>query len=184
MARAKKPATTGDMIRSLLVILVPLVIITYLFTRLPQNHPVKAVDWRPVLTTARQQAPFPVLAPVNLPGDWRATRVTWVKEGQPYTNGQPSPRNYWQLAFLTPDDVFIGLSQGDLRPKDMIKDDTRAGTPDGNSVINAQTWQRLVSPDGRTHSLVMSEPKVTSVITGDLPYQALESYATTLSTSG
>jgi hypothetical protein len=171
------------MIRSLLVILVPLVIISVLFTRLPQDHPVKEVDWRPVLTTARAQAPYPVLAPTNLPTGWRALSVTWVKLGDPYLNGQPSPRNYWQLGYLTPDNVQVGLSQGDLQVDDMVRADTRAGIPDGESSVNGATWRRVISPDGRTHSLVLAQPKVTSVISSDLPYEALESYAGTLSTS-
>lgn len=184
MARAKKPATTGDLIRSLAVILVPLVVVTYLFTRVPQDHPVKVVDWRPVLSTARAQAPFPVLAPVNLPSSWRATRVSWVKEGKPYLNGGPSPRNFWELGFLTPDNVFLGLSQGDRQVDDMIKQETRAGVADGESVLEGQTWRRVVSPDGVTRSLVWSQPKVTTVVSGDLPYEALDSYVTTLSASG
>jgi hypothetical protein len=184
VARPKKPATPGDMIRSLLVILVPLVIITVLFTNLPRDHPVKEVDWRPVLTTARTEAPYPVLAPVNLPEGWRPTRVNWVKQGNPGLNGQPSPRNYWQLGFLTPDEVYIALSQGDQQVDDMVKDDTRAGVADGESAVNGSTWRRVVSPDGRTRSLVLTQPQVTSVVSSDLPYEALDSYAATLSSSG
>ncbi len=168
----------------MLVILVPLLIITVLFTRLPQDHPVKEVDWRPVLTTARKEAPYPVLAPTNLPAGWRPLSVTWVKQGDPYLNGQPSPRNYWRLGYLTPDNVQIGLSQGDLQIEDMVKDDTRAGIPDGNSMVNGATWQRTVSPDGRTRSLVLSQPQVTSVISSDLGYEGLDSYAATLNTIG
>ena len=116
------------MIRSLAVILIPLVIITVLFTDLPKDRQVTEVDWTPVLTTAREQAPFPVLAPTNLPSGWRATRVSWVKEGEPVLNGQPSVRNQWQLGFLTPDDIYLGLVQGDLRPDDLVDEETRAGS--------------------------------------------------------
>lgn len=172
------------MVRSLVVILIPLVVITLLFTRVPRDHPVKEVDWRPVLTTARQQAPFPVLAPVNLPAAWRPTRVTWVKEGSPYLDGRPSVRNFWQLGYLTPDNVFVAISQGDLLVPDLIKDESRSGVPDGSSVVSGQTWQRMISPDGRTRSLVLTQPKATAVVSGDLPYEALDSYASTLSTTG
>ena len=99
-------------------------------------------------------------------------------------DGQPSVRNQWQLGFLTPDDVFIGLDQGDLRADDLVDQQSRAGTADGESTVNGQVWQRLVSPDGRTRSLVLREPKVTSIVSGDLPYAALEAYAATLSASG
>ena len=105
------------MIRSLVVILIPLVIITVLFTDLPDDHQVTEVDWMPVLATAREQAPFPVLAPTNLPPGWRATRASWVKEGDPALNGQPSVRNQWQLGLLTPDDIYIGLDPGRSAPR-------------------------------------------------------------------
>ena len=114
MAQANRLASPGDMVRSLAVILIPLVIITVLFTDLPEDRPVTEVDWRPVLATARRDAPFPVLAPTNLPEGWRATQAEWVEVGEPHLDGQPSVRNLWQLGFLNPDDVFIGLDQGDL----------------------------------------------------------------------
>jgi hypothetical protein len=183
VARAARQATVGDMIRSLAVILIPLAVITIIFTNLPKDHPVKEVDWKSVLATARKEAPFEVLAPVNLPAGWRATRVTWVPQGQPYLNGEPSPRNLWQVGFLTPDDVFIDLNQGDVRPQDMVDQQSRDGTPDGSSVVGGRTWQRLISPDGRTRSLVLQAPDVTTIVSADLPYEGLEAYASTLSSS-
>lgn len=184
MARAKKPASTGDIIRSLLVILVPLIIISIVFTRVPRDVPVKVVDWAPTLVTARSEAPFPVLAPVNLPEGWRATRVNWVQEGEPSLNGERSPRNLWQLGFLTPDDVYLGLNQGDREAQDLVADETREGVADGQSVLGGTTWVRMLSPDDRTRSLVLNQPEVTTIVSGDLPYEALESYVTTLSTTG
>ena len=184
MARSRKPQTMGDLIRSLVVIIVPLVLITVFFTHNLRDAPVKEVDWQPVATVARSQAPYPVVAPVNVPPGWRATQATWVRVGEPYLNGEPSARNLWKLGFLTTDDVFIGLSQGDLRPVDFISDETRKGTVDGQSVVGDQTWERRVSPDGRTRSLVETTPKVTTIVSGDLPYEALETYAGILSSSG
>jgi hypothetical protein len=183
VARTRKPATTGDLIRSLALILVPLAVITVLFTRLPRDHPVKVVDWRPVLATAREQAPYPVLAPTNLPSEWRATSVTWVKTGDPYVGGQRSVRNFWQLGFLSPDEVYIAVAQGDLKAEDMVTEQTRIGAADGQSTVNGQTWQRRVSPDDRTRSLVRVQPTVTTVVVGDTSYTGLEAFAATLSSS-
>ncbi len=89
---------------------------------------------------------------------------------------QPSVRNQWALGFLTPDDVFIGLDQGDLQPDDLVEEQTREGTADGQSTVGGQAWERLVSPDGRTRSLVRREPAVTTIVSGDLAYEALEAY--------
>jgi hypothetical protein len=181
VARIKSQATAGDMIRSLALILIPLVVITIIFTNTPNEHPVKEVDWKPVLAKAREEAPFEVLAPENLPNGWRATRVNWVPQGKPYLNGEASPRNLWQIGFLTPDDAFIDLNQGDVRPQEMVDQQSRDGTADGSSVVGGKTWQRLISSDGRTRSLVLSNPNSTVVVTADLPYEALEAYASTLS---
>jgi hypothetical protein len=183
VARTTRQTTAGDLIRSLALLLIPLVVITIIFTNVPEDHPVKEVDWKPVLATARKEAPYPVLAPTNLPDGWRATRVAWVPQGRPHLNGEASPRNLWQLGFLTPDEAFIDLNQGDLRPDELVDQQSRAGTPDGSSAVGGQTWQRLISPDGRTRSLVLRGPNVTTVITADLPYEALEAYASTLSSS-
>jgi Protein of unknown function (DUF4245) len=184
VARTKRPATAGDMIRSLALIVIPLALIAIIFTDVPEDHPVKEVDWKPVLATAREQAPFDVLAPADLPAGWRATRVNWVPQGRPYLNGEASPRNLWQIGFLSPDDVYIDLNQGDLRPQELVDEQSRAGTPDGSSTVAGQTWQRLISPDGRTRSLVLHGPKATTIVSADLPYEALEAYASTLSSTG
>lgn len=180
MARTKRQPTAGDMIRSLAVILVPILVITALMTRTPDDHPVNVVDYVPVLAEARREAPYPVLAPANLPVEWRPTRVSWTKAGDTGLNEVRSIRNQWQLGYLTPNDIFIGLTQGDLEPRELIKDQTRDGLPDGESHVNEATWQRLVSADERTRSLVLSTAQVTTIVSGDTSYEALESYAVTL----
>ncbi len=174
----------SDLIRSLVVIIIPLVLITLFFTRTPEPAPVTVVDWQPVAARARSEAPFPVLTPVNVPPGWRATQATWVTAGAPYLNGAPSVRNLWKLGFLTTDDVFVSLAQGDLKPDELVRDETRGGVADGRSAVGDQTWERLVTDDGRTRSLVQRSPTVTTVLSGDLPYEGLETYAGILSTSG
>ncbi|WP_344813310.1 DUF4245 domain-containing protein [Microlunatus aurantiacus] len=181
MARNKKPASSGDMVRTLLVILVPLVIITVFFSRYLDDYPVQEVDWQSVLAQAREQAPYPVLAPKGLPGSWRPTQVTWVKTGQPHLNDQPSARNLWQIGYLDPSDVYISVNQGDARPEDFISDTTRDGVVDGRSAVGDQSWVRYVSDDERTRSLVWSTPEVTTIVVGDTTYEALEAFAGTLS---
>jgi hypothetical protein len=109
--------------------------------------------------------------------------VNWVPQGQPYLNGEASQRNLWQVGFLSPDDVYIDLNQGDARPQELVDQQSREGTPDGTSVVAGQTWERLVSTDGRTRSLVLRGPGSTIIVSADLPYEALEAYASTLSAS-
>jgi Protein of unknown function (DUF4245) len=180
VARAKKPATAGDMVRSLAVILVPVLLITALFTRNLDDHPVQEVDYRAVLAQAREEAPFPVLAPTNLPSTWRATRVQWIPQGEPYLE-QPSVRNRWQLGFLSPESIFVSVQQGDVAPEDFVDDVSRDGVPDGRSQVGGQPWERRISPEGRTRSLVRTTPQVTTVVVGDTTYEGLEAFASTLS---
>jgi len=177
----KRQATAGDMVRSLVVILIPLVIISVLFTRNLSDHPVQVVSYQVTLTKARAEAPYPVLAPTGLPPSWRATRAEWVPKGVPYLNDEPSVRNLWQLGFLAPNDTFIALNQGDALPEQFVADYTREGLPDGTSQISGQPWERRVSPDERTRSLVRTTPAVTTVVVGDTSYEALEAFAATLS---
>lgn len=176
----KPPATPGDLIRTLAVILIPLLVITFFFTRNLDDAPVTVIDYRSLLAKARQEAPYPVLAPTGLPTSWRATQAVWVPKGDPYLNGEPSARNLWELGFLSPEDVFIAVNQGDLQPGDFIDDKTREGTPDGTSEVNGQRWERRVSPDERTRSLVLASPKVTTIVVGDVSYEGLEAFASTL----
>jgi Protein of unknown function (DUF4245) len=175
-----REATAGDMIRSLAVIIIPLLLITFFFTRNLDDHPVTVVDWRPTLAQARAEAPYPVLAPVNLPSTWRPTQVSWVKVGEASYNDAPSPRNAWTLGFLDPSDTYISIYQGDRATQAMVNSATRNGLPDGSSTVIGKTWERMVSPDQRTRSLVLVEPEVTTVVAGDVGYSALEAYVGTL----
>ena len=183
MARSKKPSTTADMVRSLAVILIPVVLITYFFTRSPDAPTIQATDFTPALARARDQAPYPVFAPAAVPAGWRATKAVWLKEGDPGLNGTISPRNQWELGFLTAENMYIELDQGDLRSQELVDDRTRGGEPDGQSTIGDQTWERRISPDERTRSLVLASPAVTSIVFGDLSYSELEAFASALRTS-
>lgn len=183
VARNKKPATTGDLIRTLLVILVPVVLIVVVFSRNLDEYPVQEVDWQPVLAQARREAPYPVLAPRGLPDTWRPTRATWVAKGQPHLTDETSVRNLWQLGFLDPHDVFIAVNQGDEQPDRFVAEITRDGVADGESTIGDQTWLRYLSLDDRTRALVRATPAVTTIVVGDTSYEALDAFASTLTAS-
>lgn len=63
--------------------------------------PVKAVDYRVELATARRAAPYPVVAPDGLAKGWKPTSVSY--QGQ---NGSG-----WHLGFLDPDKKYVAVEQ-------------------------------------------------------------------------
>ena len=164
------------MVISLLVIMIPVAILAFVLTRGQDEPVVKTVDWQPVAAQARQQAPFEILTPVELPAGWRATQTSWTKIGQADPTGNESVRNRWRLGVLTDQDIYIELDQVDKQAGDFVDDITREGQPDGTSQVDGQTWKRLVTDDDRTRSLVLATPAVTTVVSGDTSYQQLETY--------
>lgn len=171
----KRSATAGDMVRSLVVIIVPLLIIFFFFTRNLDDHPVEEVDVAPILTAARQEASYPVVVPVNLPDGWVPTRVSWEPDGR---DGVP-PEQFWRVGYLSPQEIYFEVNQSP-DGSTLITDQTREGVPDGTSSIGDAEWERRISPDGRTRSLVQSTDEVTTVIVADADYAALEAFAGTL----
>lgn len=167
------------MLVAMAVLFVPVIVVTQMFTRNPEP-PVTAIDWRPVAEHAATEASYPVLGPANLPADWVATRARFTEAGRPIAAGDPAPGDTFQLGFLTGQQRYIALDQRDVGQESFVIATTRTGRADGTSVLAGQTWERMVSEDGRTRSLVLqSEPSV-SIVSGDLPYEALEAFATTL----
>ncbi len=181
MARDRNRTNPADMFRSLAVILVPILLIGALLTIRLEDYPVKAVDVAPVLADAREEAPWPVLAPERLPPEWVPTRVTWTPEGRPALNGEPSDRNRWLLGYLDPTQTYVAVEQADGEPRRFVADATRDGLPEATSQVGDQAWQQHVSPDGRTRSLVLVEDRVTTVVSGDVGYEELVAFASTLS---
>lgn len=182
-ARERRTSGTGDMVRSMLVLLLPILVLGWLLTNRVSEPPLPTVDWRAQVAAARAEAPYPVLAPSELPGggqDWRCTKASWIPVGRPGLNQEPSPRNQWELGFIAPSGVHIGLTQGDLAPVPLIASATRDGLADGETRIGQGSWERYISKDGRTRSLVQRTDRGVAIVSGDTDYPALEEFAGTL----
>lgn len=173
--------TAIHMVVAMVVLLLPVVGITAWFTRYPAEPVVQAVDYLPVAEQAAREGAFAPLVPKNLPEGWVCTRASWTPAGRPGTDGVPVAGDTWQLGFLSPGEMYVGVSQrgGDAPPEPFVFERTREGSPDGTSVVDGGTWTRYVSEDGRTRSLVTTDDVVT-VVSGDLPYEALDAFAATL----
>lgn len=177
-------AGAGDMVRSLAVILVPVLVICLLFTINLRDAPVQRVDVGPVLSTARKEAPYPVLAPAGLPDTWVPTRVEWTRQGDPGINGQPSAANRWMNGWLDPDQMYVQIEQRDGSPDLIVREALPESLVEGDSTVTAgdgaQTWQRRLAENGRTRALVLTGKDVTAIVSGDVAYAELEVFASTL----
>jgi len=169
-----------DMVISLGVLLVPVILLSWWFTRTPASPPVQTVDWQSVLAQSRTVAPFPLLGPVGLPGTWVATKAEYAKTGEPAVNREAAPGNTWQLGMLSPDQVYVSLTQRDAAGEALVAQISRTGRADGTSTIDGVTWSRWVSADDRTRTLSRVDGSVTTVVSGDLSYVGLEAFASTL----
>src|SRR6478735_6072166 len=170
---ARRPTpSVSQIVIAVAILLLPVVLIYWFFSRIPEPK-VNAVDWAPVAQKAQAEAPYPVAVPQNLPERWTAVRARWIPIGQPGLDQKPVVGNTFQLGFLTPERVYIGLDQRDVDPIGLIRAASRGGAPDGESTVAGQSWKRLVSDDGRTRSIVRSDRASAVVISGDLPYEAL-----------
>ena len=73
----------------------------------------------------------------------------------------------------------MAVDQRDSSQELFVQQVTRDGEPAGESTVGAVVWQRHVSEDGRTRSLV-HRGEVATIVSGDLPFEALEAFASTL----
>jgi hypothetical protein len=167
---------------AVVVLLIPMVLIYWWFSRVPEAQPT-AIDWQPVVAQARAEAPYAVEVPRQIPSSWTVVRARWTPLGRPGLDQKPAIGNTFQLGFLTDQRMYIGLDQRDTDGPGLIRDASRDGAAEGESVIDDVPWQRYVSRDGRTRALARTGGGSTVVISGDLPYESLEAFAGTLAGS-
>lgn len=162
------------MVRSLAVLLIPVLVITVLFTRDPEGPPgVEPVDWGAAHSQAVDQAGFTVVAPTNLPQGWTPTRVQWDE-------GERGNDQRWMVGWLSPQQIYFAVEQSNAATQPFVQRVTREGVVDGSSTVAGVKWQRYRSPDDRTRSLVRVDDQVTTVVVADASYEALEAFAGTL----
>lgn len=186
MAYKRGRATAGDMVRSMAVVLLPILLLGWLLTNNLGDYPVERVEWRPVLEQARAEMDWPVQAPEGLPegeNGWLPSRVSFVRAGERATGGEVSPRNHWRVGCLSPDKVYFEVNQGDDQLEDLVRSVTRDGRQVGEEPIDGQTWERWESQDGRTRSLVLRADPTVTLVTADAEFTDLQQYARTLRAS-
>lgn len=182
MARPKRNTRSRDMVISMVVLLVPLMLIMWLLTDDPEPD-VTPVDVAPHLARAEEESPYPVLRAEALPEDWVPTRVAWAADGARWIDAEPARGNSWQLGYLGPDEIYYGVEQRDRDVAQAVNTLTREGEATGETVDAAGwTWERYESDDERTRSLVAREGDMVAVVSADTSFEALEAFATSLTT--
>jgi hypothetical protein len=162
--------TVRGMILSLVVIGAAVAVIYTLF--IPHDDkadPVKRVDYRVELLTARRAATYPVAAPVGLSSKWKATSVTYGQDDA----------DAWHLGFLDPQGQYVAIEQSTAPSKEYATSVSQSAKNTGSTQqVAGRTWQRWKG--GRYDALVRTDGKATTVVTGTGSYTDLAKMAAAL----
>lgn len=122
------------------------------------------VDYESVLAVAREEFPYPVLAPEPLPEGWRVTNVRM--------DGDNPAGHRWRLGMFTDERQFVGLEQTDGETTTYRNDRLRDFTPDGEMTIGGQVWEQMREKDG-DHAVVRADEGVLTIVRGTMGYDGL-----------
>lgn len=147
--------------------------VAYLFIPHDDSRsPVKRVDYRVELVTARRAAPYPVAAPEGLPASWKATSVRFRGNGF----------DAWHLGFQDPQGEYVAIEQSTQDPGPFIADASQgARKTAATQQIAGRTWQRYEG--GRYDALVHRGKGATTVVTGTASFGQLAKMAQALKAS-
>jgi hypothetical protein len=136
------------------------------------KSPVKRVDYRVELLTARRAAAYPVAAPEGLAKAWKPTSVRY----------DGSMNDSWHLGYLDPAGEYVTVKQSTAKPSEFIDDATQSATRTKvTEEIDGKTWHRY---KGRTYDALVREDKgATTVVAGTASFEGLEKMARALKTS-
>lgn len=155
---------------SLGVLVVPLLILMA-FCR-PDEADVETIDPTGTYRSAAAEAKYPVRKPAGLPGGWRSTNAAIERE----TGGGLTLR----VSYITPSKEFIQLVESDVPSDKLIPDEIGGGKVHGRIQIGEAQWQRYAGRNSDETALVLLDPKVTIVVTGDAPMGELTAFAALL----
>jgi hypothetical protein len=128
-------------------------------------------DYDVEATTAARAAPYELLVPEGLSGEWGATSVRYEPMGEFGAT--------WRLGFLDPDEEYVALTQADGVADEFITDVTRGAEATGEPAeIGGREWARYEGD--KYDALVLQGPEVTTVVMGTAPLDRLTRFAEAL----
>ena len=166
-SRQRSGAPVADMLRSVLLLLVPVTaFVGYQTWVREEPDPAPPVDYVTAAEAAREAAPFEVLAPAELPEGWRATSVRY----------QSGAQAHWHLGVLTAEDEYVGLEQilGDV--DDAVQTFAPGTSPVGSATIDGRRWEVRTDPERGETTLVRQDGEVSTVVTGTVSEPVLVDY--------
>ena len=166
-----KARTLTNMVWALLACFI-VVAFLMIVTWRPKSEKVNEVEYTAQLADARKVASW-VRGPEPMPSGWKATSVE-------FRAPQQSPMT-WHLGIVTDQKKYVGLEQSNVTTRGFQADELGKTSDDGTSTVAGVVWQRktLQDRDGE-QALVLTGTGVTTIVTGNAGYQALETFAATL----
>jgi len=160
-----------DMILSLAAISAVAGVVYIFIPHDDKADPVKAVDYRVELLTARRAAPYPVAAPSGLTG-WKPTSVTYSR----------AAGDRWHLGFLDPDGGYVAVEQSTAPVQRYVTEVSQKAKDTGRTQqVAGKAWQHWKGP--KYDALVRQDKGATTVVTGSASPERLAEMAASLKTS-
>jgi len=171
-AERQRLRTPANLWRALIPLVVVVVAIA-LWQRAgaPKSNGVHVVDTTNAIAAARQQAGFPLLAPVGLGPGWRATSTQFTPAG-------PSSAASFRIGYVTPKDAYAEFDESNDAP-DAVAAQFGPLSVDGTATVGGQSWARYRTSDGKP-VLRHTTGTVTVVVTGNAEVAELTQLAESL----
>lgn len=188
--RKHQRAGGRDMVLSLAVILVPVLLICWWFTRTPDRPPVTPVDVVAATQQARSEAHMPIWVPTAMPGKWVPVRADWAPANTDLLGHGTMPADTWVMGYQSPDEHYYELDEQQGSTPHFVPDFTHSANASGTVQLNGTTWTRYQRKDGTERYLVRTEnakgsttPRDTLIVASARSFDELAAFATSLSST-
>ncbi|MGL4173216.1 MAG: DUF4245 domain-containing protein [Actinomycetota bacterium] len=173
LRRVRAPWTS--MVLSLAVVLALVIALILLVPR------VNSVTQPPVnvelgARAAVTKVDFTPSVPRGLPDGWRATSVR--------TTRSTADVIMWHVGYQTDSGQYAAVQQAADAPFEWVRQQVNRVPKAGEQVIEGRTWQQWVRPDKVQNSLVRTQGRVTTVLTGTATFDELATLAASLEPAG
>jgi hypothetical protein len=163
--------TPGDMLKAVLVLLVPVAILFGIYVYFFGGNNVITIDPSGTYAEARVSAHFTVLQPAGLSSSWKPVSSA-------YTVGTPSTL---RVGYVAPGGAGFQLVESDSPADTLIQTELGSVNPLARSVeINGRSWGVINATKRSDLALVSTEQTRTVIIMGQASQQQLQQFAAAL----